>query len=93
MGRTARILITVVASVLAFVAVVLFVFPSGCQDLGGVPSWERCTTYLGTPAFSVEDFGWGSELNIVVPLVATALVAVGTWWLLGRLGQNNRQRS
>lgn len=72
------------ASLLVFVGLVLFVFPSGCNDIEGVSSWERCTTPMGTPGFSVEDWGWDSTLNIVPPLLAAVLVGFLVWAILGR---------
>jgi len=84
MGRTARILITVVTSIVAFVTVLLFVVPSGCSDIGRVPSWERCTTLMETPAFSVEDWGWNASLNVLPPITAAVLVGFASWLLLRR---------
>ena len=82
MRRVTRIVVSVVASVLVFVGLVLFVFPSGCNDQGGVPSWERCTTPIGTPAFSVEDWGWDSSLNVIPPVVIAVLVGLVVRWML-----------
>lgn len=90
MSQAARIRITIGASVLVFVGLVVFVFPSGCNDGGGVSSWERCTTPIGTPAFSVEDWGWDSTLNVVPPVVAAALVGFLVWVLLRRSEANSR---
>lgn len=53
----------------------------GCADVGGVSSWERCTSAMGTPAFSVEDWGLDSTLNILIPVVSGLLVGFVTWWL------------
>lgn len=39
---------------------------------------------MGTPAFSVEDWGWDSTLNIVPPLLAAVLVGFLVWAILGR---------
>lgn len=85
MSRASRIGISVVASLLVFVGLVLFVFPSGCNDVGGVSSWDRCITPMGTPAFSVEDWGWDSTLNVVPPVVAAVLVGLLVWAILGRI--------
>ncbi len=85
MNRATRTGLTVLISVLAFALVVVFVMPTGCADIGGVSSWERCTTLLGTPAFSVEDFGLDNTFDIVLPLLAGVLAGVGSWHALGRL--------
>lgn len=93
MSRARRIVVSVVASLIVFVGLVLFVFPSGCNEGGGVSSWERCTTPMGTPAFSVEDWGWDATLNAVPPLVAAVLVGLLVWLILGRSETNSRQSS
>ena len=54
---------------------------AGCNDEGGVPSWERCQTWLGNPTVD-----WPGA-----PLLALALaLGVGylVWRLLGRLLPN-----
>lgn len=89
MNRATRIGLTVLLSVLAVVLVAVLVMPTGCADVGGVPSWERCTTMLGTPAFSVEDFGLDNTFDIVLPLLAGVLAGVGSWYALGSLGQDD----
>ena len=71
------------AGVAALLVAFLFLMPWGCADVGGVSSWERCTSAMGTPAFSVEDWGLDSNLNILIPVVSGLLVAIVTWWLGG----------
>jgi hypothetical protein len=78
---TSRKWVSVLAGVVAFLAAFLFLMPWGCGDVGGVSSWERCTSAMGTPAFSVEDWGLDLSLSILIPLVSGLLVAVVTWWL------------
>jgi len=68
MSRASRIGISLLASLLVFVSLVLFVFPYACNDGGGVSSWDRCSTPMGTPALSVEDWGWHAQLNVVPPV-------------------------
>ena len=54
---------------------------AGCDDPEGVPSWERCDTWLGNPTVD-----WPGA-----PLFALALsLAVGylVWWLFGRVFLN-----
>jgi hypothetical protein len=38
---------------------------------------------LGTPAFSVEDFGLDNTLDVIPPMLVGLLVGLITWWLLG----------
>ena len=83
MERLPRKLTSVTIGVIAFVASYLFLFPSGCVDISGVSSWERCTTAIGTPAFSLTDWGLDNKLDILMPLVAGVLAGLVTWWLLG----------
>jgi hypothetical protein len=84
MTVTSRRLLSVLAGVVVFAAAFLFVMPWGCADVGGVSSWEHCTSAMGTPAFSFEDWGLDSSLNILIPVVSGLLVGIGTWWL-GRM--------
>ncbi|MGH9893638.1 MAG: hypothetical protein ACREA0_16955 [bacterium] len=92
MSRASHTRFSVVASLLVFIGLVLFVVPSGCNDGGGVSSWERCTTPMGTPAFSVEDWGWDAALNVVPPVVAALLVGLLVRLVLGRSRPSSRQR-
>lgn len=46
-------------------------------------SWERCTTVMGNPAFSLSDWGLANQFDILIPLVVAVLAAFVTWWLLG----------
>lgn len=72
-----------IAGVVATVVSFLFLVPSGCTEEAGVPSWEQCTSFLGTPAFSVEDFGWDGTLNVLQPILVGLLVGLIIWWLSG----------
>ncbi|MBI4218876.1 MAG: hypothetical protein HY682_01950 [Chloroflexi bacterium] len=85
MNSLARALASVTIGIAAFVGLVVFVFPWGCVEPLGVPSWERCTTFIGTPAFSFTDWDWGrdNKFDIFVPLVAGVLAGGVTLWLLG----------
>ena len=73
-------------SVAAGVVTLLSTMVAGCNDVGGVPSWERCHTWLGNPTVD-----WPGA-----PLLALALsLGVGyfVWWLVGkvfRAGSNSR---
>ena len=68
--------------VVAFVGAYLFLFPSGCADVEGVPSWERCTSLMGLPAFSLTDWGLDNTFDILIPLAVGLLARAITWWLL-----------
>lgn len=73
--------IRIVLSIWAGIATFLGTMVAGCDAIGGVSTWERCSTWLGTPAF-VE---WPNGLlDVVIPLLLAVFVGVGAWWLLGR---------
>jgi hypothetical protein len=78
-----RTMAALAAGVVAFVGAFYYLMPAGCDDVGGVPSWERCTSLEGTPAFSLSDLGLPNQFDILIPLFAFALVASITWLLLG----------
>ena len=81
MSSTSRRWLSVLAGVVAFLLAFFFLMAWGCADVDGVSSWERCTSAMGTPAFSVEDWGLGSNLNILIPVVSGLVVGMGAWWL------------
>lgn len=65
-------------SVASGVVTLLSTAAAGCDDVDGVPSWERCDTWLGNPTVD-----WPGA-----PLFALALsLGVGylVWWLSGRM--------
>ncbi|MDE0171236.1 MAG: hypothetical protein OXS29_17290 [bacterium] len=62
----------------AGVLTLLSTMAAGCTDEGGVPSWERCHTWLGTPTV---DWPVAQVFSLVLGLGVGYLV----WWLLGRL--------
>lgn len=74
---TLRPMLSVTAGVVTLLSTVV----AGCNDVGGVPSWERCHTWLGNPTVD-----WPGA-----PLFALALaLGVGylIWWLFGRVFPN-----
>ena len=78
--EAAKLIVRIVLSVVAGVVTFLGTMTSYCDDIGGVPSWERCQSWLGNPVIE-----WpGGNFS---PLFALALgIGVGylIWWLLGR---------
>lgn len=72
-----RLMLSVAVGVVTLLGTVV----AGCNDEGGVPSWERCDTWLGNPTVD-----WPGA-----PLFALALsLGVGylVWRLLGRMFPN-----
>lgn len=65
-----------VLSVAAGVVTLLSTMVAGCDDVGGVPSWERCHTWLGNPTVD-----WAGAPSLALALGAGYLV----WWLFGRV--------
>ena len=70
MGQLPHKLTSVTVGVVAFVGAYMFLFPTGCSDVGGVSSWERCNTVMGNPAFSLSDWGLANQFDILIPLSA-----------------------
>jgi len=90
--RLPRRLISVIVGVIAFVGAYLFLFPTGCADVDGMSSWERCVTEMGNPAFSVaEELGIANQFDIIIPLAVGVLVGVVTSRLL-RLRITDREQ-
>lgn len=80
--------VSIISAVIALVSSYLLLMPSGCDDRGGVPSWERCTSPLGLPAFSVEDLGLPNTLDILGPLLVAGLVGWVVWAATGLSGSD-----
>lgn len=89
MERPARVAASVISGVIALVGSFLFLTPTGCNEVGGVPSWERCTSAMGLPAFSVEDLGLDATLNILIPLIFAFLVGWLVWGATGMSGSDS----
>ena len=83
---------SVVIGAVAFVAAYMFLFPTGCADVGGMSSWERCTTVMGNPAFSLSDWGLANQLDILIPLAVAVFAEFVTWWLLGPQSSERTRR-
>lgn len=88
MERPARVAASLISGVIALVGSFLVLTPAGCNDVGGVPSWERCTSTVGLPAFSVEDLGLDATLNILIPLLIAFLVGWLVWAATGMSGSD-----
>jgi hypothetical protein len=74
--KVVRFLITAAVGVVTF----LGTMGATCDDIGGVPTWERCDTWLGTPAF----VDWPSGiLDLIIPLAPGTTLGLAAWWLLG----------
>lgn len=76
-------LASVTIGVATFIGWYVFVFPSGCAAVDGMPSWERCHTLIGIPAFSLTDWGFDYTFDFLMPFVVGVLAGGVTWWLLG----------
>lgn len=83
-----------VVGIIAFVVAYMFLFPAGCADVEGMSSWERCTTVMGNPAFSLSDWGLANQFDILIPFAVAVLAALVTWWLLrARSPEQTRRQS
>ncbi len=80
---TARIILSSAAGVLAF----LGTMTAYCDDIGGVPSWERCSSWLGNPIIE-----WpGGNLSPLFPVALGVGVGYLVSWLLGKTPVRSRQ--
>ena len=74
---TLRLMLAVAAGAFTLLSTMV----AGCNEVEGVPSWERCHTWLGNPTVD-----WPGA-----PVLALALsLAVGylVWWIFGRVFPN-----
>ena len=70
-----RAAVAVVAGIVALLATMT----AACDDIGGVPSWERCRSWFGTPIIEWPGGNWSP----IFPLLIGAAVGVAVWWLMG----------
>jgi mannose/fructose/N-acetylgalactosamine-specific phosphotransferase system component IID len=82
MNSRTKIITAVIGGLVATVVAFPFLVPSGCTEVEGVSSWKRCTSFVGTPAFSVTDFGWDATLDVIQPVLVGLLVGLFIWWLV-----------
>ena len=82
MGRAIQTLVSAILGGIATIAYLLYLFPEGCADVDGVSSWDRCTSPMGTPAFSLEDFGLDANFTIILPLLTGVIAGFCVWFLI-----------
>jgi hypothetical protein len=73
---TTRIVVASLAGIITF----LGTMTAYCDDIGGVPTWDRCRTWIGTPAYIPVQ---SSLLDLLIPLSIGFVVAGLVWWLSG----------
>ncbi len=80
--RSVKLAIRALLSGAAGIVVFLGTMIDGCDDVGpSVPTWDRCTSWLGTPLL-VE---WPSAdmSALIIPLILGSGVWVLAWWASG----------
>ena len=76
-----RVLVRGFLAVATAVVVLLGTVTARCVDIGGVPSWERCNSFLNTPIVE-----WpGGDLALLIPLTISVVAGFVVWRLLGRV--------
>lgn len=87
MSRPKRVWLVVAALAVSFAGAFVFLMPWSCDDSEG-PSWERCRTVMGTPAFSVVDWGLSDQLDFLIPFVIALVVGMLTWGILRTINRS-----
>ncbi|MEA2010979.1 MAG: hypothetical protein U9N78_09770 [Actinomycetota bacterium] len=78
--EAAKVIARIVLSVVAGVVTFLGTMTAFCDDIGGVPSWERCRSWLGNPIIE-----WpGGNFSPLFALAFGLGIGYLIWWLLGR---------
>jgi len=83
MNRRYRLLLAAAVGLAVFSGAYLFLTPHYCAE-ALMSSWSRCVTVVGSPAFSLTDWGLDDGFDVLVPVVPAALATAAVWWLLGR---------
>lgn len=85
--RTLKTSIRVALSVLSGVVTLLGTMTAGCDDEGGVASWERCRSWFGNRILE-----WpGGDWSPVFPLLLGIAAGIAVWWALGRTELNPKR--
>lgn len=67
-------------SAIAAVATFLGSMTAYCDDIGGVPSWERCRSWFGSPIIE-----WpGGNFSLLFSLAIGIGIGYVVWWLFGK---------
>jgi hypothetical protein len=77
-----RVALACVAGLVALFAIL----PYGCDDIGGVPDWERCWSFLGNPTLEWRGGSsepWKSLYSILAPVLLSTAVGVLAWRVVG----------
>jgi len=80
--QTHRMSIRIALSTLAGIVTLLGTITAGCNDQGGVSSWERCTSWFGNPILEWPGGNWSP----IFPLLLSIAVGGGIWTVLGIAG-------
>lgn len=76
MATAFKLFFSAVPAVITFLGTLTW----GCDDVGGLSSWQRCRSALGNPIIE-----WpGGDVGIVFPLLIAIAVGAVAWWLQGR---------
>jgi hypothetical protein len=82
-GRRTDAVRVALACVAGLVAL-LVILPSGCNDVGGVPDWERCWSFLGNPTLEWRGGSW-TPWKVLYPLLAPLVLSAGVGFVAWRL--------
>lgn len=75
-----RVSLACLAGLIALLAII----PYGCDDIGGVPDWERCWSFLGNPTLEWRGGSW-TPWKILYPILAPLLLSTAVGMLAWRV--------
>ena len=78
--EAAKLIVRIVLSVVGGAVTFLGTMTAYCDDIGGVPSWERCRSWLGNPMIEWPGGNFSPLFTISLGIGVGYLI----WWLLGR---------